>query len=318
MSLLLDNILTPVVLCFIMGMIARWVKSDLALPEAMYQGISIYLLLAIGLKGGAALSDTPLTVFLKPAFATLVIGLLSPVIAYVMLRKIGKRSAVDAAAIAAHYGSVSVVTFLAASEAVKRQGLEAEGYLPALVALLEVPGIVVALLFVRSEGSSSWSKALHEVVTGKSIVLLIGGLCIGALCGTQKLTDVQPFFGAAFKGALCLFMLELGLVAGKRLRDAGRAGLRLLSLGIILPPILGAIGVAAGLLSGMGPAGSAVLGAMAGSASYIAAPAAVRIALPQANPAYYLTLALGITFPFNLGLGIPLYIHLSHLLSPWL
>ena len=119
MSLLLDNILTPVVLCFIMGMIARWVKSDLALPEAMYQGISIYLLLAIGLKGGAALSDTPLTVFLKPAFATLVIGLLSPVIAYALLRKIGKRSAVDAAAIAAHYGSVSVVTFLAASEAVK-------------------------------------------------------------------------------------------------------------------------------------------------------------------------------------------------------
>lgn len=318
MSLLLDNILTPVVLCFIMGMIARWVKSDLALPEAMYQGISIYLLLAIGLKGGAALSATPVAVFFKPALATLVIGLISPVIAYALLRKFGQRNTIDAAAIAAHYGSVSVVTFLAAVEAVKRMGMAPEEYLPALVALLEVPGIIVALLFVRSEGSQGWSKALHEVVTGKSIVLLVGGLCIGALCGTQKLADVQPFFGAAFKGALCLFMLELGLVAGKRLKDAGRAGLRLLSLGIILPPILGSIGVVAGLLSGMSIGGSAILGAMAGSASYIAAPAAVRIALPQANPAYYLTLALGITFPFNLALGIPLYIKLSQHLSPLL
>jgi len=318
MSLLLDNILTPVVLCFIMGMIARWVKSDLALPEAMYQGISIYLLLAIGLKGGAALSATPVEVFIKPAIATLIIGLLSPVIAYSLLRKIGQRSCIDAAAIAAHYGSVSVVTFLAAVEAVKRMGMIPEDYLPALVTLLEVPGIIVALLFVRSEGSQGWSKALHEVVTGKSIVLLVGGLCIGALCGTQKLADVQPFFGAAFKGALCLFMLELGLVAGKRLKDAGRAGLRLLSLGIILPPLLGTIGVAAGLLSGMSIGGSAILGAMAGSASYIAAPAAVRIALPQANPAYYLTLALGITFPFNLALGIPLYIYLANRFSTWL
>lgn len=318
MSLLLDNILTPVVLCFIMGMIARWVKSDLALPEAMYQGISIYLLLAIGLKGGAALSATPVAVFFKPAIATLMIGLISPVIAYALLRKIGQRTSIDAAAIAAHYGSVSVVTFLAAVEAVKRTGMIPEEYLPALVALLEVPGIIVALLFVRSEGSQGWSKALHEVITGKSIVLLVGGLCIGALCGTQKLADVQPFFGAAFKGALCLFMLELGLVAGKRLKDAGRAGLRLLSLGIILPPLLGSIGVFAGLISGMSIGGAAILGAMAGSASYIAAPAAVRIALPQANPAYYLTLALGITFPFNLALGIPLYIKLSQHFSTWL
>jgi hypothetical protein len=315
MSLLLDNILTPVVLCFLLGIIARLVKSDLALPEPIYQGISLYLLLAIGLKGGAALAATPVNEFLLPAGATLVIGLLSPVIAYALLRKIGQRTAIDAAAIAAHYGSVSVVTFLAAVEAVKRQGLSPEGYLPALVALLEVPGIIVALLFVRTEGSKGWSKALHEVVTGKSIVLLIGGLVIGAVCGSEKLTDVQPFFAGAFKGALCLFLLELGLVAGKRLKDAGRAGLRLLSLGLLLPPLLGSIGVTLGLLSHMSIGGAAVLGAMAGSASYIAAPAAVRIALPQANPSYYLTLALGITFPFNLGLGIPLYLGLAQSLS---
>lgn len=320
MQLLLDNILTPVVLCFLLGMIARLIKSDLALPEPIYQGLSIYLLLAIGLKGGAALAATPTMVFVFPAIATLLIGLVSPVIAFYTLRTLGKRSAVDAAAVAAHYGSVSVVTYLAAVEAVKRSGLAAEEYLPALVALLEVPGIIVALLFVRSGNGSgnSWTKALHEVVTGKSIVLLLGGLFIGWLCGAEKLTDVQPFFVTAFKGALCLFLLELGLVAGKRLKDAGKAGIRLLLCGILLPPILGTLGVIAGLLSGMSPAGSAVLGAMAGSASYIAAPAAVRIALPQANPAYYLTLALGITFPFNLALGIPLYLKTAQLFSLWL
>lgn len=318
MSLLLDNILSPVVLCFILGMIAKWIKSDLALPESIYQGLSIYLLLAIGLKGGAALSATPIQVFALPAIATLILGIITPIVAFALIRKLGKMTSVDAAAIAAHYGSVSVVTFLAAMEAVKRMHLSPEAYLPALVAVLEVPGIIVALLFVRSSGSQGWSKALHEVVTGKSIVLLMGGLAIGAICGTEKLTDVQPFFGAAFKGALCLFLLELGLIAGKRLKDAGRAGVRLLALGIILPPLLGLLGVIAGHLSGMSIAGSAVLGAMAGSASYIAAPAAVRIALPQANPAYYLTLALGITFPFNLGIGIPLYIKLSQLIQPWL
>jgi hypothetical protein len=318
MQLLLDNILTPVVLCFLLGMVARWIKSDLALPEPIYQGLSIYLLLAIGLKGGSALSATPAMVFMKPAIATSVIGLVSPVVAFYLLRSLGKRNQIDAAACAAHYGSVSVVTYLAAVEAVKRSGFAPEEYLPALVALLEVPGIIVALLFVRTGGSNSWRKALHEVVTGKSIVLLMGGLIIGTVCGSDKLVDVQPFFGAAFKGALCIFLLELGLVAGKRLKDAGKAGVRLLMCGILLPPILGTIGVIAGLLSGMSPAGAAVLGAMAGSASYIAAPAAVRIALPQANPAYYLTLALGITFPFNLALGIPLYIKTSQLFSLWL
>jgi hypothetical protein len=318
MQLLLDNILTPVVLCFLLGMVAKWIKSDLALPEPIYQGLSIYLLLAIGLKGGSALSATPAMVFMKPAIATLLIGLVSPVIAFYLLRSLGKRSQIDAAACAAHYGSVSVVTYLAAVEAVKRSGLAPEEYLPALVALLEVPGIIVALLFVRTGGANSWSKALHEVITGKSIVLLLGGLFIGALCGSDKLMDVQPFFGAAFKGALCIFLLELGLVAGKRLKDAGKAGVRLLMCGILLPPLLGTLGVIAGLLSGMSLGGSAILGAMAGSASYIAAPAAVRIALPQANPAYYLTLALGITFPFNLALGIPLYLKTAQIISLWL
>lgn len=319
MNLLAENLISPVVLCFVLGIVARWIKSDLALPEPIYQGLSIYLLLAIGLKGGSALAVTPLAELWAPALVTLLIGVITPVSAYFFIRRIGRLGIEDSAAVAAHYGSVSVVTFLAAVEAVKRAGLAEETYLPALVAVLEVPGIIIALLFANSggKGGGSWKKALHEVVTGKSIVLLVGGLVIGALCGPAKLVDVQPFFVGAFKGALCIFMIELGLAAGKRLRDAGSAGFRLLFLGCALPVLHGLLGVAGATFAGMSVGGAAVLGAMAGSASYIAAPAAVRVALPKANPAYYLTLALGITFPFNLALGIPLYQYLAKLLATW-
>ncbi len=322
MSLLAENLISPVVLCFALGIIARWLKSDLAIPEPIYQGLSIYLLLAIGLKGGSALAITPLGEMLMPAVITLGLGIITPVSAFYLMKKCGRLNTEDSAAVAAHYGSVSVVTFLAAVEAAKRSGMESEGYLPALVAVLEVPGIIVALLFANSGGNSdgkaSWKKALHEVATGKSIVLLAGGLIIGALCGPAKLLDIQPFFGAAFKGALCIFMIELGLIAGKRLRDARKAGVRLLLLGCFIPVAHGALGVFAALLVGMSPGGAAILGAMAGSASYIAAPAAVRVALPKANPGYYLTLSLGITFPFNLAIGIPLLQKLANILSSWL
>jgi hypothetical protein len=320
LNALAENLISPVVLCFVLGIVARWLKSDLAVPEPVYQGLSIYLLLAIGLKGGSALAVTPFGELLLPGVITLLLGLITPVSAYFLMRRFGRLGVEDAAAVAAHYGSVSVVTFLAAVEAVKRTGAETEGYLPALVAVLEVPGIIVALLFASGGGGTkgSWKKALHEVVTGKSIVLLLGGLLIGALCGPAKLVDVQPFFAAAFKGALCIFMIELGLAAGKRLRDAGKAGVRLLVLGCVIPVLHGALGVFAGIAAGLSPGGAVVLGAMAGSASYIAAPAAVRVALPGANPAYYLTLALGITFPFNLAIGIPFFQTLAKHFDSWL
>lgn len=320
MNLLAENLISPVVLCFALGIIARWLKSDLSIPEPIYQGLSIYLLLAIGLKGGAAIAVTPIQEMLLPSGLTLLLGVITPISAFFLMRRIGKLGIEDAAAVAAHYGSVSVVTFLAAGEAVKRAGLTGEDYLPALVAVLEVPGIIIALLFASRGGDSSggWKKALHEVATGKSIVLLAGGLIIGTLCGPAKLLDVQPFFASAFKGALCIFMIELGLAAGKRLRDARRAGVRLLLLGCLIPVLHGALGVAGATLVGMSPGGATILGAMAGSASYIAAPAAVRVALPRANPAYYLTLALGITFPFNLAFGIPLFQKFATLFSSWL
>ena len=311
MHALAENLLSPVVLCFALGLIARLLRSDLSIPESIYQGISIYLLLAIGLKGGAVLAVTPPSQLLLPGAVTLAIGILTPLSAWCFMRKIGRLGTVDAAAVAAHYGSVSVVTFLAAGDAVQRAGLTAEGFLPALVALLEIPGIIVALMLARTGKGGGWKLALHEVLTGKSIFLLIGGLVIGMVSGPARLAEVQPFFTTAFKGALCLFMIELGLVTGGRLADVKTAGFRLILLGVAIPILHGALGVGAGVLAGLSPGGCAVMGAMAGSASYIAAPSAVRVALPQANPAYYLTLALGITFPFNLALGIPLFLYLA-------
>lgn len=318
MNLLAENLISPVVLCFALGIIARWIKSDLAIPESIYQGLSIYLLLAIGLKGGSALAVTPFSELLMPAIMTFTLGFITAVSAYFLMKSFGRMNRENSSAIAAHYGSVSVVTFLAAIEAVKRSGMEYEGFLPALVAVLEVPGIIVALLFASSGGQGEgWKKALHEVVTGKSIVLLVGGLIIGAACGPEKLVDVEPFFKACFKGALCIFLLELGLIAGKRLADVGKAGWRLIALGCFIPVFHGTLGVAGAILVGMTPGGAAIFGAMVGSASYIAAPAAVRIALPKANPGYYLTLALGITFPFNLAFGIPILQKLANLFYSW-
>ena len=246
MNPLADNLLSPVVLCFALGILARLLRSDLSVPEPIYQGLSIYLLLAIGLKGGAVLAVTPLSALLLPGVATLVLGLLTPVIAWILMRRFARLEPVDAAAVAAHYGSVSVVTFLAAGEAVRRAGMPAEGFMPALVALLEVPGIIVALMFAnRGRRSGGWSAALHEVLTGKSILLLLGGLVIGVLSGPERLVGVDPFFTTAFKGALCLFMIELGLVTGARLPDVRIAGVRLALLGLVLPVLLGALGSAA-------------------------------------------------------------------------
>ncbi len=306
MDLLVQNLISPVVLSFLLGMVARWVKSDLEIPDAIYQALSIYLLFAIGLKGGVAISQTPVTELVAPMGATLLLGLLTPISAFYVLRILGRLKRIDAAATAAHYGSVSAVTFLAAIEAAKAASVEVDGYLPALVAVLEVPGIIIGLLFAQQQQSGGIKEAVHEVVSGKSIFLLIGGMVIGALCGAEKVAAVAPLFIDPFKGVLCLFLLELGMVAARRIGDLRSAGWRIILAGCLLPLMHGMLGTLAGTLAGMSVGGAAVLGAMTGSASYIAAPAAVRIALPKASPGIYLTMSLGITFPFNLGIGIPL------------
>lgn len=313
LDVIAHNLLTPLVLAFVLGVVAALAKSDLRLPEPLYASLSLYLLLAIGLKGGVALSKTPLLVFLWPALGTLALGVATPLSAFAVLRAL-RFSRIDAGAIAAHYGSVSAVTFLAAVSYAALAGHPAEGFLPALVALLEVPAIVVGLLLATglrartgAGGEASWKTALHEVLVSKSIVLLVGGLVIGAVVGERGMAPVAPFFVTGFQGALTLFLLEMGLLTAARLRDLRAVGARLVGFAIALPIVHGLVGAFVGHLCGLGTGGAAVLGAMASSASYIAAPAAVRIALPEASPTLYLTGALGITFPFNLTLGIPLY-----------
>lgn len=308
-DMLAANLLSPIILAFVLGAIASVVRSDLRLPESLYNGLSIYLLLAIGLKGGVELNRTPLGEFIGPALLTLFLGLITPVFAYNVLRRLGRFDRVNASAIAAHYGSVSAVTFIVAITFGTMRGQPPEGFMPALVAILEVPAIVVALMiaFTRDKRAGSWQVALHEVLAGRSVILLVGGLLIGLAVGPSGFEPVAPFFVAGFQGALTLFLLEMGIVAARRLKDLREVGAFLVGFGILVPILHGLLAVWLGGMVGLSAAGSAVLGAMVSSASYIAAPAAVRIALPEANPTFYLTASLGITFPFNVTLGIPLY-----------
>lgn len=316
------NLLSPMVLAFGLGIVATLIRSDLRLPDVVYSALSIYLLLAIGLKGGVALAGTPLSDLAWPAAATLLAGVLIPLGTYPVARRIGRWSVPDAAALAAHYGSVSVVTFVAAQAFLDRAGVPYEGFLPTLVALLEVPAILVGLLIAQraqaADGTASgvgWGATLREVLAGRSIVLLVGGLVIGAAAGAPGMARVDAFFVAPFEGALTIFLLEMGLVTARRFGDLRRSGPFLLAFGTIAPLVHGTAGVGLGLLAGLSAGGATVFATLLASASYIAATAAVRLALPEANPGRYLTASLAVTFPFNLVIGIPTYAQLARMWS---
>lgn len=307
-DLALSNLTHPAILAFVLGISAALLRSDLRIPDNAAKMLSSYLLLAIGLKGGAALIEAEPAELVGPIAATLLVGLTLPVAAYVILRRWAKFSIADAAGIAAHYGSVSVVTFAAASAFVTALGLAPEAFLPALVALLEIPGILVALAIAhRARSGGSLRSAVSEVLTGSSMLLLIGGIAIGAATGPAGRELIAPVFTTPFAGVLVLFLLHLGIVAGHRLREVRSSGLFLVCFAVVTPLVAGALGVGLATLAGLSAGGAAVFGAMAASASYIAAPAAVGVSLPEANPAPALTASLGITFPFNLVLGIPLF-----------
>jgi hypothetical protein len=310
------NLVSPMVGAFVLGMLASLVRSDLRIPDEVYTALSIYLLLAIGLRGGAELSETPLTQFLAPAIAGLLLSMAIPLWSYALLRRLGGFEIADAGAIAAHFGSVSVVTFSAGLTLLDSLGVSYEGYMPTLLALLEIPGIVVALFLARWRlgSSNSVRSMLHEVLTGKSMVLLIGGLIIGYAGGHHGLEQVAPFFVSPFKGVLTIFLLELGMVVARRLVDLRQVGLFLVGFSIAAPLVHGMLGVLLGTLVGLSLGGSTLFGLLAASASYIAAPAATRLALPQANPSYYLTASLGVAFPFNLAIGLPLYYTVAQLM----
>ena len=317
------NLLSPAVLFFALGLIAALMKSDLKFPEPLYVALTIYLLVAIGFKGGVAIAEAGIAKVWLPALAALALGALIPLWTYPLLRFGGKFSAVDSAAIAAHYGSVSAVTFIAATNYLKAVNEPYEGYATAFLAVMESPAILVGVVLGKlatktaGEGSGvSLKKAMHEAIFGRSIFLLIGALVVGALCGKPGMEKVEAFFVTPFQGVLALFLLEMGMVAGRRLEDLKKVGLFLLGFGVLVPLVNGALGVYLGKLVGLELGGATLLGVLSASASYIAAPVAIRISLPEANPTLYLTSSLAITFPFNITLGIPIYLEIArHLYS---
>jgi uncharacterized protein len=319
----------PVVLFFILGVIAKLAKSDLRLPEAMYEALSIYLLLAIGIKGGVELAQQPLATVLPQALAAMAMGAAIPFLLYPVLHRLGRLPKADSASIAAHYGSVSVVTFAVALSYLIKQQVASESYMPLMVAVMEAPGIIAGIVLARRAigggtagvgkgvgGNARWAELAHEVVFGKSVLLLLGGLVIGTIAGPQGIKPIEPVFIGMFKGVLALFLLEMGLVAGSRIGDLKRAGLFLIVFGIAAPMTLGVLGAVVGHLIGLSLGGTAMLATLAASASYIAAPTAMRIAVPEANPALSIGVALGVTFPFNITLGIPLYLQYARWITP--
>lgn len=340
-----DNLLTPIPMCFALGIFSKLIHGGIKIPKEFYYAISIYLLMSIGIIGGHELAheyhEHGVSTIWRPALVTLLLGCLTPISAFAVLRYLGKFSIPDAAGIAAHYGSTSAVTFIVANDYVGHQNIAVDAYLPTLVTILECPGIAIALVIgvvgmsmqKRTASAANGSaddeehedklwEALHEVLTGQSLMLMVGLLVIGfvstLVMPPEKFQVFEQFFynkNMIFRGALCIFLLEMGLVTGERLADLLKVGPFLVAFGIIMPLIHGFVGCYLGKLAGMSLGGCAVLGAIVSSASYIAAPPAVRLTLPEANPTLSMTASLGITFPFNIAIGIPIYFWMAQVVG---
>lgn len=319
LSLAGTNLVSPIILSFALGLAAALARSDLTIPEAVAKGMSIYLLFAIGFKGGAAVASHGVdSKLLLAVGAGIILSFGLPLLAFSLLKLLTSFSRLDAAAVAAHYGSISIVTFVAATSVLEGRVIDAEGYMVAVAAAMEAPAILSALWLVARSGSTGRMEPelMREILLNGSIVLLVGSFAIGIATGDKGLTEIAPFIVAPFKGVLCLFLLDMGLVAGRGLRQSkGVLGLGAVVFGIVMPLAGSVIGLGMGMAIGLSTGGIVLLMVLAASASYIAVPAAMRVALPEANPAIYLTLSLGVTFPFNLTLGIPLYVALATLMT---
>ena len=315
-NILVSNLLSPVVLAFLLGVVATLMRSELEFPKPVLNAISIYLVFSVALLGGTEIAEAGWRAIWKPALAAVAVALVTPTVAFWVARTFIGLDIPNAAGMAALYGSVSSVTFLASMAFAEKLQTPAEPFLPALVTIMEW-GMLVAILVAKlaMAGESGSGKGIRDVVMetlrGRSVVLLLGGLVIGYIIGPQGFTSVKPVFQDAFRGILVLFLLEMGMVAGRQLREFVNLGPRLVVFGIVMPTLHGLLGVALGHVVGLSTGGAFVFGAIAASASYIDAPAAVRVTFPQANPSIYLTSSLGITFPFNLLLGLPLYYKVS-------
>jgi hypothetical protein len=316
-----DNLLSPMVLFFVLGLIAARLESDLEIPQAVGKALSLYLMLSIGFRGGAELAHSGLSSsILLVAAAAVSFSLLFPLIAYGLLRVATRLDGVNAAAVAAHYGSVSVVTFVTATAFLNQEGVAFDGYLVAMMALMETPAIISGLILARSAQTETMASqasplfspnVLREVLVSGAVLLLLGSLMIGWITGEKGMEAVKAFVLDPFKGLLCLFLLDMGLLTARRLSEFRAVGAALFAFGLYVPILGGLLGIIISWLIGLNVGSATLFGVLTASASYIAVPAAMRHALPQANPSIYVTLSLGVTFPFNVTLGIPLYYSLA-------
>lgn len=309
LDIALSNLTSVSVLVFILGFVAARLKSDIRIPDAVYQVISVYLLFGIGLKGGVSLSNSDANSILRPLLVTFGLGCLVPLLAFIALSRIRRLSEIDRGAIAAHYGSTSLVTFTAALVLLENLNRPYEGFATTLLAMMEIPGIVIGIFLATRHLNRkvAWSTSLKEIIFGKTIILLIGGLIIGAISGSAGYDKVTPFFVNLLPGVLALFLMHLGYLAGSQIKALREVGVGLFIFAIAFPLFAGTLGVFGGVVAGLSVGGATVLGVLCASASYIAAPAAVQVALPEANPSLSITASLGVTFPFNLIAGIPIF-----------
>jgi|TARA_B100001105_G_scaffold180531_1_gene145939 hypothetical protein len=340
LQLIQSNLLTPIILFFLFGIIAARIKSDLKIPAAISEFLPLYLLAAIGLHGGLEMRNTGFENMLIPMFVAIGLSLLFTLNHYQILRRLGKFNIFDSYALASTYGAVGAVTFSVGLSFLKNQGVTSEGYLAAVLAVLEPVAFIMAIFLTNmavskqirikkqsftndsksdidvgiNETKTKLSKILHESITGKAIVILLGSIVIGYIIGEDGFSSIKIVFDEMFTGAIVIFMIEMGIIAGQRLDDIKKVGIFLIAFAIIMPTFNGIIGVVVATLMGLSLGGSVMFGLLLASASFIAAPAVLRNAIPQANPSLYITSALGITFPYNIIVLLPIMFAVSSLL----
>ena len=337
LQLIQSNLLTPIILFFLFGIIAARIKSDLKIPEAISEFLPIYLLAAIGLHGGIEMRNTGFENMLIPMLVAISLSLLFTLNHYQILRKLGKFNIFDSYALASTYGAVGAVTFSVGLSFLKNQGVSSEGYLAAILAILEPVAFILAIFLTNmavskqirtkkqsftdddtsnidlglQESKTKLSQVLHESITGKAIVILLGSIVIGYIIGEDGFDSIRIVFDEMFTGAIVIFMIEMGIIAGQRLDDIKKVGIFLTAFAVIMPTFNGIIGVLVATGLGLSLGGSVMFGLLLASASFIAAPAVLRHAIPQAKPSLYITSALGITFPYNIIVLLPIMFTVS-------
>lgn len=338
LELIQSNLLTPIVLFFLFGIIAARIKSDLKIPDAISEFLPIYLLAAIGLHGGIEMRNTGFAVMLVPMLVAIGLSLLFTLNHYQILRRLGKFNIFDSYALASTYGAVGAVTFSVGISFLKNQGVTSEGYLAAILAVLEPVAFILAIFLTNmtvskqikskkeslgkidiqseismgmSETRTNLKQVLHESITGKAIVILLGSIIIGYVIGEEGFSSISIVFDELFTGAIVIFLIEMGIIAGQRLDDIKKVGVFLTAFAIIMPTFNGIVGVLISTALGLSLGGSVMFGLLLASASFIAAPAVLRHAIPQAKPSLYITSALGVTFPYNIIVLLPIMFMVS-------